>query len=260
MRTLIRFIARIDLVLYALCATGIFFAIRQFVVANRSKHLAVYPLEHEAARSRQSRALSTIVSLTAVVAGTYILTNVVEPNLVEPPPPPTPTPVVFLTQEPTPTPYQALFPTITPTVGLPPAEQEVAEAIPPLNADEETVAGCDILGARITSPVAGAAVSGQVSVEGEANILDFAQYKFEISGPATGEAWAVVGTYTLPVISGYLGSWDSTSLLPGSYTLRLVVLNIAGNYPTPCEVPIVIQGPLVSAPTTTPTPTSTPSS
>jgi hypothetical protein len=82
-----------------------------------------------------------------------------------------------------------------------------------------------------------------VSVEGQANILDFAQYKFEISGASTGGAWVVVGTFPSPVPEGYLGSWDSTSLQPGNYSLRLVVLRTNGTYPTPCEVPITIIGP-----------------
>jgi hypothetical protein len=42
------------------------------------------------------------------------------------------------------------------------------------------------------------------------------------------------------VPDGFLGTWDSTSLQPGSYVLRLVVSRQDGSYPTPCEVSINI--------------------
>ena len=93
-----------------------------------------------------------------------------------------------------------------------------------------------------TSPEPDQQVSGQVLVEGQANILDFSQYKFELNGPGTNGQWVVVGTFTVPVIEGILGSWDSTSLPPGSYRLRLVVLRSDGTFPTPCEIPIVVLG------------------
>jgi hypothetical protein len=249
MRTFIRFVTRIHIIIYLLCGIGVFFAIRTLVVSRRAGRLAVYPMEHEAARNLRARAVSTIVSLIAVLGGTYVLVNIVEPNLGNAPDEPTPTPVVFLTPEPTSTPYRLLFSTVTPTIGLLPGDQPVATGA-------EGLRGADcIRGALITSPAEGEMVSGQVDVEGEANILNFAQYRFEVRGPATDGTWAVVGNFNRAVVSGYLGAWDSTSLLPGEYTLRLVVFDAEGNFVTPCEVGIVIQSPLGAPPTPTETPT-----
>jgi hypothetical protein len=241
MPTLLQFIARIAPLLYGLIALGILVSLRGLARARRLLRIAAFGLEREAAYRQLRSSTSTLVTLVLLAGAVYVIDGVLAPRLndntaageiMEP------TPAVFVTQEPTSTPARLLFPTVTPTVGVPPAEAEAVEAGP-----TEEAEGCTILGATITSPTAGRAVSGQVAVEGEANVLDFAQYKFELKGPATGDSWIVVGTYVAPVTSGLLGVWDATSLPPGNYTLRLIILRGDGSYVTPCEVPIVIVSP-----------------
>ncbi|MBN1122500.1 MAG: hypothetical protein JXJ17_15595 [Anaerolineae bacterium] len=241
MRTLLQFTSRIAPVLYILLAFGIFFSIRSLFQAYNARRKAVFGLEREAARQQRRNSLGAIITFLVMAGAIYIIDDIVVPNLGETPEEPTPTPMVFVTQMPTGTPSLLLFPTITPTVGLPPAE----EAELPSEPVDEVVDACAIIGSTITLPEPGQAVSGaNVRVEGEANILNFSQYKFEINGPSTNGAWVVVGTYVTPVATNaLLGVWDATSLLPGNYTFRLVVLAEDGSYPTPCEVPIVILKP-----------------
>lgn len=246
MSTLLLFIARIAIVLYILAGAGLFFALRTLLQARRAKRLALFGLEREAALQMQRRALHSIVTLALLIGMVYVIKNIVVPNLSEAAPEqPEPTAIVFVTQPPTATPALLLFPTITPTVGPPPAEVAEATALP-----ETPVNGCEIIGSTITLPQPGDTVSGQVMVQGEANVLNFAQYKFEVRGPSTDGEWVVVGTYNAPVVSGLLGVWDSTSLMPGSYTLRLVIFRQDGTYLPPCEVPITIG----SRPVPTPAP------
>lgn len=248
MRTLVQFVTRIELALYALAAIGVFLSIRSFALAQRARRNAIFPLEREAVQNRQRRAIGTIIALVLLSGGIYIVTNIVEPNLIVTNPP-TSTPIIFVTAPPTPTDARLLYPTITPTPGLPPG------ANPPTVTPGLAVNGCELFGARITSPVPNETVTGQVIVRGQANIINFAQYKFELRGPATGGAWVVVGTSNTPVLDGILGSWDSTSLAPGNYALRMVVSAFDGTFPTPCEVPIVIVGPGgVVGPSPTPAP------
>jgi hypothetical protein len=247
MRTLVQFIARIELLLYGLAAIGVFLSIRSFALAQRARRNAIFPLEREAVQNRQRRAIGTIIALILLSGGIYIVTNIVEPNLIVTNPP-TPTPIIFVTQQPTPTDARLLYPTVTPTPGLPPG------ANPPTVTPGLAVTGCEF-GRQITSPAPNEAGTGQVVVRGQANIINFAQYKFELMGPATGGAWVVVGTSNTPVFDGLLGSWDSTSLAPGNYTLRIVVSNLDGNFFPPCEVPIVLVGPGgVVGPSSTPVP------
>ncbi len=172
-----------------------------------------------------------------LASAVYVIDNIIVPNLVGPTAEIEPTPgLVLTTTGPTATANLLLFPTVTPTPGLPPAESADVEETP-----SDVVNGCEIIGATITRPTNGERVSGQVAVEGEANILNFSQYKFELRGPATGDSWVVVGSYLTAVPSGLLGVWDSTSLPPGGYTLRLIVHRTDGTSVTPCEVPIVIE-------------------
>ncbi|MBN1429020.1 MAG: hypothetical protein JXB07_11590 [Anaerolineae bacterium] len=238
MTTLVQFLIKTEAGLYVLAAIILIFSVRSLVVARQTQRNTVFGLEKEAARQRQRRSLGTILSLLLLSSGVYIITHIVAPNVSETPIEPTPTPLVFVTQIPTPTEARLLYPTITATPGLPPAAVDSM----PSPVAEVSSNGCEIAGATITVPTSGEFVSGQVVVEGQANILDFAQYKFEINGPTTNGNWVVVGTFTVPVIDGFLGTWDSTSLAPGNYTLRLVVIRTDGSFPTPCEVPVMIAG------------------
>jgi len=236
MANLVQFVARIAIFIYALVAVGVFFALRSYFQARRARRLSIYALEREASQTSQRRAFNTMLLLILSAAAVYVITNIVEPNLAESPiVTPEPTPVVFVEEESTATPFLLLYPTITPTIPLAPAEA----ADSPETA-EEVVDGCSIIGATITSPAPGDIVGGQVAVEGEMNVLNFAQYKFEVNGAGTGGVWVVVGTYNSPVPRGYLGTWDTTSLAPGAYTLRLVTIRADGTYLTPCEVPVTV--------------------
>lgn len=243
MTTLLQFISRISVVLYALAATGVFFALRSLIQARRVRRVAVFGLEREAATARFRRALSMIITLVFLSGVVYVIDNIVLPNTepaTESNQDDEPVSISVLTRTPSPTPSLLLFPTVTPTVGVPPAEVgDEGEGTD--TAPTEEVEGCEIIGANISSPSPGDEVSGQVSVEGEVNVLNFSQYKFEIKGPATGDAWVVLGSYLQQVQSGLLGVWDSTSLQPGSYTLRLIVYREDGTFIPPCEVPITIR-------------------
>lgn len=240
MRTLLIFLGQIETIVYVVSAIGIFFSIRALSQARVARRNSVFGLEREAADNKQTRAISTILALTMLSGGVFIMVRVVTPTAMTLPDiRPTPTQlIVFTTQSPTPTESRLLFPTITPTPGLPP----VAGAAPPPTPTPG--AACDLQGARVTSPISGQTVTGQVVVQGGANILNFQKYKFEIRGASTNQAWVVVADNNVPVVDpGLLGTWDSTSLAPGPYVLRLVVLRVDGTFPTPCEVPITIASP-----------------
>jgi hypothetical protein len=253
--TIIGLVARVDVVLYFLSGLGFLLGLRGLSMARRLRREAVFGLEKEAARRTRRRALSTLFSMLLLAASVYLLTDIVQPTLQEMPVAGgdltiTPTPLASPEQAATPRPL--LFPTVTPTFGILAPGEEAVEAAPG-GAGEE--GGCELIGVTITSPIPGEVVAGQVGVTGEANILNFAAYKFEINGPSTGGAWATMGTFTTPVASGQLGTWDATSLEPGAYRLRLVVFDTEGNTPQPCVVPLTI-----AEPGARPLPTGTPPS
>lgn len=237
LQTLIQLISRLSTVIYIVCGVGIFFSIRGLFLARRSKRLALFGLEREAALRRQRNSLTTIIILTVLAAFVWVNRNILEPNalgltLAEQP---TPTSEIFIQQSPSPTVALLLFPTITPTSSF----TENTDAATP----DPSVDGCQIFGQTITFPLPDQEVSGQVPVEGTVNLLGLTQYKFEINGPSTQGDWAVVNTFNRNTgTEGFLGNWDSTSLIPGDYQFRLVSIVADGRRVTPCEVPIVIAG------------------
>lgn len=235
MRTLFQFLTRSEYVLYVLAGIAVFFAFRGIVQSRQTLRTAIFGLEREAAHNRSRRSWATILAMFMLSGSVYIAVNILAPNLTEVQVEPTPTPFLFLTQQATPTEARVLYPTVTPTIGLPPAGGTPAAPVA-----ATAVNGCELYGARITSPTPNQTVSGRVVVEGQANILNFSQYKFEVKGAATGSAWVVVASYSAPISEGILGAWDSTSLTPGEYTLRMVVSRVDGTFPTPCEVPITV--------------------
>ncbi|MDJ0753864.1 MAG: transglycosylase domain-containing protein [Ardenticatenaceae bacterium] len=96
--------------------------------------------------------------------------------------------------------------------------------------------------AYITSPGAGAGVSGVVSIIGSADTADMAYYKLEIgSGRSPGE-WTTFGTtHRSRVVDGVLESLQAGALPAGEYTIRLVIVREDGNYGAVYAVPITIQ-------------------
>jgi hypothetical protein len=123
--------------------------------------------------------------------------------------------------------------------------------------------------AIITAPTNGAVVRGQVPIAGSAAHPQFQFYKVEFAHEPTGgdETWGIIGAiHQQPVVGGQLEVWDTTRIPDGSYSLRLRVVRLDGNYdeafvvhivvtntqPLPTETPTL--SPAQLTPTKTPTP------
>ena len=96
--------------------------------------------------------------------------------------------------------------------------------------------GCE----HLTSPVAGAVLSGIVQAKGTADLTNFWYYKLEFRKDGLDQWHYITGAET-PVHSGLLGNWDTRPLANGGYTFRLVVVDRTGNYPPPCEIPVQLK-------------------
>lgn len=127
--------------------------------------------------------------------------------------------------------------------------------------------------ALITSPENFATVRGNVSIFGTALHPQFQRYELYYK-VEPGENWVFIGeAHFEQVTNGLLGTWDTTSLPDGTYSLRLRVVRQDGNYdeayvrnlvvantaPTPTPTPFIPPTlPLPAGPTPTPTPEATP--
>jgi len=107
--------------------------------------------------------------------------------------------------------------------------------------------------AVITSPSNNAVVRGQVPILGSATHPQFQFYKVEFARePVVGEAWTIIGAiHQQQVTNGQLETWDTSQLPDGSYTLRLRVVRLDGNYSEYSVMQVVVAN---AQPTETPTP------
>lgn len=131
--------------------------------------------------------------------------------------------------------------------------------------------------AAIISPAPLARVRGVVSITGSAMHPEFERYELYYT-IEPGENWVFIGEAKFQQVeNGLLGTWDTTSLPDGTYSLRLRVVRRDGNYdeayqrnivvanqappeptPTPTLAELPTLPPPVAAPGATPTPEATP--
>jgi membrane peptidoglycan carboxypeptidase len=76
---------------------------------------------------------------------------------------------------------------------------------------------------QITRPASGSVVSGNVIVVGSALSGELLDARLEVGAGLSPASWTEVGRIAQPQVSTTLGSWDSTSVEDGTYTLRLTV-------------------------------------
>lgn len=228
----------------------IYFGTRMWL-AQQNRTRSIFALERENANRQIANAFIGIIVTGGLTVGVYYLT------LIELPPAPnqpTPTATPLIAQPPTPTaavipatPTRTPTPTATPTPFVPQDDTlpdfGVTIAAPPTQAVQSLSGGspanCPIPGVQITQPGTGAEVTGIVQLRGIATHENFVYYKFEFRAP--GGEWSFIEQHNSPVSSGVLGSWNSDSVPPGSYELRLVVVDQTGNYPTPCVIRLNVQ-------------------
>jgi len=76
---------------------------------------------------------------------------------------------------------------------------------------------------QITRPASGSVVSGNVIVVGSALSGELIDARLEVGTGLSPSSWTEVGRIAQPQVSTTLGSWDSTSVEDGTYTLRLTI-------------------------------------
>ncbi len=229
--------------LFAICAVIILAYLRVFLLAGRERTNTIFSLEREISAQRQARALWAIGGVLAIMVAVAALRLYVIPslNLEEIAESTTPTPFAFFptTEPPTPTPTQV---TPTPTTrALPTLRRRTST--PTLEPTAVPLPACPNPDASITYPFVGLPIKGTVLIRGTANIPGFQFYKVEYGMGEKPEQWSSVSDiHAQTVVDGLLDTWDTSSLPAGIYVIRLTVVDTTGNFPTPCEVQVIVQG------------------
>jgi hypothetical protein len=125
-----------------------------------------------------------------------------------------------------------------------PTATPVAEAVEPTATAAPVVvaAACADQRVVITSPGVGQLVAGVIQIVGTASHEAFSRYDLSVA-PGDGAAGGFVGIggASSPVAGGQLGTWDTTSVANGPYTIQLTVVDTSGNFPPPCPVAVTVQ-------------------
>jgi hypothetical protein len=208
----------------------------------------VFTLEREAAMNRTYGAWTVAIGLLVVMGLVYLLSTVVSdavaPLVQEAKQPSTPQVVVMGNLTPSPTlPISEVKPTLTPTPRPRPTRRPEPTPVPAPTENKPAVEPprCSDPRAVIKSPGLNSDVSGMVPVFGTAVHEDFKFYKLEYGIGAKPGNWSYFDGGESPVRDGRLGTLNAGALPPGTYSIRVVVVDTTGNFPTPCETLIVIR-------------------
>jgi hypothetical protein len=229
MEEALQFFRTYEIWIYIVLGLFAIWQIRKFILAWDELRGAVFSMERDSAQARLNSAAILLVLLLAITIIEFMIVTFVVPT--------------FPGANPLSTPTLNLLATATTTLSssTPPAEGTAV-----VTAEVETAGGqpegCIPNQVVISSPLDGDQVSGEVSLIGTANIPNFGFYKYEIARP--GE------TVWLPIQVGeevrqeeLLGTWDTSTLDPGDYSLRLIVTDNQGNSLPACTITVRVISP-----------------
>lgn len=225
METVYRFLATYEGLIYILLALGGLFASRWLWKSWRELHESVFGLEREFAMRRLSQALAVSLLILVMFFGELFLASFVVPSLLSTDLLATPT-MDILNQ----------------TEGALSGNPATLLTALPLASDTSSASGCVPDQLIITSPEPGQEVSGTVTLVGTVDIANFGFYKYEVSSQGA-ETWATISAGREIVQNGDVGFWDTSTLTPGDYQLRLLVTDSQGQSYPPCIVPIRVSAP-----------------
>lgn len=247
MAVLVKIISDNAVWIYLACLLAALWLLRSALLARRERQQAAFKLEREAALNRTHSALRWAVLVLAVMGLTYFVANTlsvaVEPIIAEADPTPTP---VFLLDTPTPTAEPTLDATATATpTPRPRATPRPVEPTPTAVVTPTTppilAPSCPDGRAIILEPGVGQRVTGPVTLIGTAQSENFEYFKIEFKPAGASGDFSFYLRRDAPVINGSLGTWNPAGLPPGAYELRLVTVDVTGNFGQ-CSVQVSVGG------------------
>lgn len=258
MTSIVFFVERVATGLFLLGLGGLLFFANRLRQARSELRMAQFKLEREHALVRQANAITFGGLLLEALIAVWAISNMVAPTLRD----------IQVSGDTGPLTYDRFVtstPAMNPPVSLdsgttgvqgpvlastpPPTNTPVGTIIP----DAPAIVGCPRDSAWIYIPGNGQLLFEATTVQGTANIADFAFYRFEIKPAQPGAQFSILGDETQPVIDGPLGVIYPWQFPVGEYRFRLVVFDSTYIERAVCEITIHI-----STPPPTPTPIGAP--
>jgi len=222
-----RFLASYEGLIYILLSLGGLFAFRWLWKSWREWHDSVFGLEREFAMRRLSQALIVSVLILFLFFGELFLASFIVPALPATDVPATPT-IDLLNQT-------------EGTLSGNPTDLLNATSVPS-ESSSASASGCIPDKIILTSPEPGQEVSGTVTLVGTVNVDNFGFYKYEFAPQGT-DTWTTVSAGRDTLINEDLGLWDTSSLTPGDYQLRLEVTDNQGQVYPACVISVRVRAP-----------------
>jgi hypothetical protein len=214
-----KFLGTHEVLIYFSLAIGALFALRWLWRSWNEWRRAVYTLEREFALRRIGQAIAALLLIVVLLCGEVIAASFIVPSL------PAALFVATMTPDLFATPSGTISAELATTIALTP-RPTIQGASPE---------GCIPDQVNITSPQGGEEVRGTIEVRGTVHVLQFGFYKYEVA-PLGAETWSTISAGRDQVQNGPLGRWDTTTLSPGDYQLRLVVTDNQGRSLPPCVI------------------------
>ncbi len=228
METVYRFLATYEGLIYILLTLGGLFAFRWLWKSWREWRNSVFGLEREFAIRRMSQALMVSLLILLLFFGELFLTSFVVPAL--------PASGLLAT---TPT-GDILDQTQGILSGNPAAALNVMTPVP--DSLLVSIGGCAPGKIMLTSPEPGQEVSGTVTLIGTVDVENFGFYKYEVA-PQGSETWTTISAGREIKRNSDIGLWDTSTLTPGDYQLRLEVTDNQGQAYPACIIPVRVVTP-----------------
>jgi len=225
--SILRFLSHYEFLFYILFIGIIFVYARKTFLAWRAWSAALFGIEKENTQRSFNQGITVLVFSVLLVVSLFIVNTFITPAV--PGVQQVATPTIDLTKI-------VETPTTTPTV-----EVTAQGLIPTITSYLSR--GCIHDQIEWTDPMNGDTISGKVELMGTVNILDLGFYKYEYAVLGS-DTWTTIAAGSTKVIDGALGgSWDTSSLVPGDYELRLIVTDNQDEPLPECVIRITVQAP-----------------
>ena len=226
MEQVLRFFREYEIWIYILLGILTLWQVRKFALSWDELRGAYFGLEREAAQGRVNSAATLIVIFILMAVVEFSLVTFVIPTV----PGANALPTATLN----------LLATPTTTLAAPTQNPNETPGITPTPGELPAAEGCVPGQVNLTSPLNGDRINGSVTVRGSANTTNFGFFTLQIAHPGD-PVWLPILVGQQAITNNILGTWETSTLNPGEYMLRLVVTDNIGTEMNPCAIQVTVE-------------------